>query len=284
MTDPETRAQLEAEIRRLGPWHHDVEILPGLRTGACTASEAYPPELGKPTLLRPLTNLRYLADDLFPDGFAGRSFLDCACNAGGYVFAARALGAGRCFGFDARERWIEQARFLSRYFDTGDIEFRACALRDLPELGLEPADVTFFSGIFYHLPDPVAGLRIAADHTRELIVVNTAAAEGDGEGLRLNIESDSEPMSGVDRLAWLPTGDRPVREILRWCGFPHARLRFRRHMPGFGLRIEVIGARRESSLAHFDAVTAGREGAVEPPARGRRALHALRRRLRRIAR
>jgi SAM-dependent methyltransferase len=246
-------ADLPSEIRRLGPWHHDVEIAPGIGTGPISAGVEYPPEYGQPTILNPARNLAYLAGDLFPDGFAGRSFLDCACNAGGYLFAARRLGAGRCFGFDARAHWIEQARFLARHLPAENIAFEQCALRDLPALGLEPFDVTYFSGIFYHLPDPVAGLRIAADHTRELIVVNTDAFPGDGKGLRINPESGTEVMSGVDHLAWLPTGDAVIRQILGWCGFPHSRVRFRRKAAHGRLRIEVLGAREEASLAHFDS-------------------------------
>ena len=44
-----------------------------------------------------------------------------------------------------------------------DIDFEVPRLYDLPERELEPFDITLFNGIFYHLPEPVGGLRIAAD-------------------------------------------------------------------------------------------------------------------------
>src|SRR5687768_13299543 len=103
--------QLRAEIARLGPWHHDVEVAPGVWTGATPPSAGVPPRGGTPSLLRPDLRLAEQVAEIWPDGLAGRSFLDCACNGGGYLFAARALGASRAFGFDVRDHWIEQVRF-----------------------------------------------------------------------------------------------------------------------------------------------------------------------------
>jgi SAM-dependent methyltransferase len=268
------REALEAEIRRLGPWHHDVEIAPGLSTGNAAASERYPETFGTPTLINPQLNLETLLQDVVPEGFAGRSFLDCACNAGGYVFAAKRLGAGRCFGFDARDHWITQARFLMQHIRPEDVSFAQSRLEEVPALQLQPFDITYFSGILYHLPDPINGLRIAADLTKELIVVNTASFPGDGTSLVLNRESVLPVMSGVDGLAWLPNGDRVVRDLLAWCGFPHSRLRFRRVLSGRRIRLEVLGARNAETFAHFDA-TRGEEAPVAGPGRLRRTLRRL---------
>ena len=48
-----------------------------------------------------------------------------------------------------------------------DIRFEVCDLYALPELDLPSFDITLFNGIFYHLPEPVTGLKIAADLTKE---------------------------------------------------------------------------------------------------------------------
>ena len=55
-------------------------------------------------------------------------------------------------------------------------------LYDLPERGLEPFDLTIFKGIFYHLPDPVRGLKIAADLTKEALILDTNARAGMPDG------------------------------------------------------------------------------------------------------
>ena len=250
-----TNDELGAEIRRLGPWHHDVEIAPGIRTGDPAWRPAPDPVFGTPSIIDPFVNFERAVAALFPHGLKGRSFLDCACNAGGYLFAARQLGAGRCFGFDVREHWIRQAHFLAGHLPSEDIDAGVCGLAEVPALGLKPYDVTLFSGILYHLPDPVAGLKIAADLTKELIIVNTATFPAKQDGLILNQESSTEGMSGVDGLAWLPTSENVVRRMLASCGFPHARLRFNRATPqtrrGWG-RIEIWGARDPAVFDHYD--------------------------------
>lgn len=195
--------ELRAEIRRLGPWHQDLELAHGVRTGErAPGDDPDPLRIGPPGLLEPGRVLVDLMRDVFPNGFEGRSVLDCGCNAGGYLFEAKRRGAGRCFGFDVREHWLDQARFLARHLPSEDVEFAQLDLLGLRERNLEPFDVTLFFGLFYHLPDPVASLRIAADLTRELLVLNTAAdPKLTGHGLTLSVESDTALMSGVHRLA-----------------------------------------------------------------------------------
>ncbi|WEJ99749.1 MAG: methyltransferase domain-containing protein [Candidatus Sphingomonas phytovorans] len=249
-----TTDELGAEIRRLGPWHHDIEIAPGIRTGDPAYRPEPDPALGTPSIVDPYAKFARAFGDLFPEGLRGRSFLDCACNAGGYLFAARRMGAGRCFGFDVREHWIRQAHFLAGRLPSADIDAGVCALADVPELGLKPFDVTLFSGILYHLPDPVAGLKIAADLTREVLIVNTETFPAKQDGLILNPESRTLLMSGVDGLAWYPTGETVVRQMLASCGFPHTRLRFNHATEGKRRRLEIWAARDPGVFSHYDGL------------------------------
>jgi tRNA (mo5U34)-methyltransferase len=252
---PPTPEELRAEIRRLGPWHQDLEIAPGIRTAERAPDDDPDPlGVGSPGILEPGRVLDILMRDVFPNGFEGRSVLDCGCNAGGYLFEAKRLGAGRCFGFDAREHWLNQARFLARHLPGENVTFDQLDLLELRDRKLEPFDVTLFFGLFYHLPDPVAGLRIAADLTRELLVLNTAAHPSlTGDALMLSLESETLLMSGVHRLAWLPTSGRVLEEILHWCGFPHTRVHYVRAAPRFP-RIQVLAARDAGMFAHYDTI------------------------------
>lgn len=249
-----TAEELRAEIRRLGPWHQDIEIAPGVRTGERSPGEADPLGVGGRVVPTDLFMDEFIPK-VFPDGLAGRSVLDCGCNAGGYLVAAKRHGAGRCFGFDVREHWLNQARFVAQHRPSAGIEFAQCDLLQLRERALEPFDVTFFLGLFYHLPDPMAGLRIAADLTRELIVLDTAAEpKGMGQdALKLNPESDTALMSGVHTLAWLPTSTRVLSDIFKWCGFPHSRVAFVRRYNHF-LRYQMFAARDAKTFEHYDRV------------------------------
>lgn len=248
-----SKTQLRDAIRQLAPWHHDVEIRPGISTWEVGAEGSFDEELGRPLRVDVAGNFSPLLRRLYPAGLAGRSFLDCACNAGGYSFAARESGAGRCFGFDARQLWIDQARLIASERQSEGMSFEVMMLADLPEAGLEQFDICFFGGIFYHLPDPAVGLRTAADLTKDLLIVNTAAVPGDGKALQLNIESTKAVLSGINGLAWLPTGPQVVMDMLAWCGFPHSRLDFLLNLPNGRDRIQIVAAREVATLADYDS-------------------------------
>jgi hypothetical protein len=187
-------------------------------------------------------------------------------------------GERRSFAF-ARQHWIDQCTFLARTVPAPQLSCRRCTLAEVPTLGLEPFDVTLFSGIFYHLPDPVAGLRIAADLTREIIIVNTAAIPRRERALILVKESVTHHLSGVDGLAWAPSGPEIMKDILAWCGFGHARvdLYWTNGPPGWK-RLQMIAAREAGALEAYDRA---RPDAAASPSPSRRALRRLGRLLRR---
>jgi SAM-dependent methyltransferase len=248
---------LKAELERLGPWHIEVEVVPGLTTAVARDERRDGGLAFKP----PKKRFTRLLSRIYPNGLEGRSVLDCACNCGAFSFFAKELGAGPCLGFDAREHWIEQARFLAanRAAPTDGMRFEVCELDELPKLASEPADLTIFNGIFYHLPDPVAGLKIAADLTRELLILNTSTALGYPDGVLVAAsEGPDHPLSGVHGLNWFPSGPRVVIAILAWMGFPAARCTNWR-----AGRTEVIAARDAGTLAAFDSTRRGRNGVRE---------------------
>ena len=55
------------------------------------------------------------------------------------------------------------------------MRFEVADLLDLNSLD-RIVDITWFSGLFYHLADPLAGLKTAADQTEDLLFVITAVA------------------------------------------------------------------------------------------------------------
>ena len=265
---------LRAEVERLAPWHHDIEIVPGVTTGARGSTDA---DRSFEEHYSPWQMMNLLIGAVYPAGLQGRSFLDCACNSGGHSLAAARLGAGRIFAFDARQHWIDQAEFLARAGNAPNLTTRRCTLSELLPLALEPFDVTLFAGIFYHLPDPVAGLRIAADLTKELLVVNTATRQQRVPGLVLSQESPTHVLSGVDRLAWLPSGPDVMREILAWCGFEHTRIdAYWASGPKGWKRLQMVAARDPGVLRDYDEVRAKRS---RTPSVLGRLTHYLRERL-----
>ncbi len=251
-----TDEQLRQEIIRLGPWHHDMHVRNGITTRVSEGVE-YPRHLGRSTLLNWRGDFDGRMTSVYPNGLEGRSVMDYSCNCGECLFWAKELGAGRCFGSDVHEHWIKQAEFLLEHREgpKEDIEVQARDLYDLPELGLEPFDIVLSHGVFYHLPDPILGLKIAADLAKELLAVTTSTAAGEPDGyLKVGREGTVAPLSGVYGLQWLPTGPEVMREILAWVGFPAMRVSFwRKETRNNRGRLSLLAARDEATFAHFDA-------------------------------
>jgi hypothetical protein len=256
-------AELREEVIRLGPWHIDVEITPEVSTAVALDAPpgTYPDSFGRMTFSRRYEGIMRRLARIFPGGLEGRSVMDCACNCGAYLFWSKEQGAGECFGFDAREHWIRQARFLAehRAKPSDAMRFEVCDLYDLPSVAPGRFDVTWFNGIFYHLPDPINGLKLAADLTDELLILNTATKAGEPDGaLVVARENPERLLSGMDPLMWFPTGPQVLTRILNWLGFREVRCAVWRSPPGQkeGLdRIEMLAARREGFFADFDAST-----------------------------
>lgn len=241
------------------PWHLRVQIAPGLSTKDFHEADPEPSDHG---FYDPAPRVKGLLSSIYPGGLDGKTVLDCVCNNGAFLFAAREVGAGPCFGVDVREHWIKQAHFLARHRGESneDIEFRTLDLYELPKLDLELFDITFFSGVFYHLPDPILGVKIAADLTREVLFVSTAAWPSLPDGMLVAAEeSKVAPLSGVYGLRWLPTGPQVMIRILRHLGFEEVRCCGWRVSLGnsrFDL-LQVVAGRTAGSLSHFDKAEQG---------------------------
>jgi tRNA (mo5U34)-methyltransferase len=216
--------RVREEGLRLAPWHLQVEITPELTTrDLYEASEEKLPEgFYDPSFVKDVIARLY-----GEAGMAGRSMLDCACNNGAYLFAAKEAGAGPCFGFDVRQIWIDQARFLAKYRDgpSDDMRFEACDLYDLPQRGLDPVDFTVCAGVLYHVPDPIRAIQVVADLTSDVMLLMSACAPGHRDGAFVaSKETTEDPLSGVYGLSWFPTGPAAAIAVLRWLGFQEFRI------------------------------------------------------------
>ena len=249
-------SELTQEIKSMRPWHHDIHLFGDFTTGRVFSPDG---KLDRPdndgvSLISP--RIRYLQqlDQIYPEGMSGKSFLDCACNGGGYCFWSRERDLERGVGFDVREHWIQQARLVQKHrtvFPTDRLEFHVQDLYDVPNQNYEPFDMTYFSGIFYHLPDPITGLKIAADLTTDVLILNTAMMldPNNPRGLTMARESRTKVMSGVHQLSWFTNGKESLRDILLWLGFKDLKVTMlNERKDNFRSRIEVVAARESGRL------------------------------------
>lgn len=239
---PGDRTSLEQRVRDLSPWHIDIEVVPGLRTGDTQNRDRS--KTGAVSLVRTEQSFKDMMRSIYPAGLEGRTFLDVACNCGAYTFWARDLGAGHALGFDARQHWIDQAQFLldQRDADREALEFHVGDVMNINDYEWGQFDISYFGGILYHLPLPLTALKSVADVTSELLYLNTASRRGLGRpGLVMNHESTEPHMSGVHGLNWYPTGPEVVIAVLQHLGFVEFQIVFNRRTIQFnrqrGLRV-----------------------------------------------
>ncbi len=232
MSDLELK-KLRQEIVEHGPWHIDVEIAHGL-TSAVGRDTIDPNRMnGTPSInfVNPRDGFVKTMHVLYPEGLEMRSFLDCACNCGAFCFWAKELGAGRTLGIDARSHWIRQARLIQRYRPFTQMDFSEMDLYDLPNSPMARFDITLFRNIFHLLPDPLRGLQIAAQLTREILILNTPVvnvtdAELFDGSLLLSPEETESAAQGIHHLNWYPTGPNVLLKMLSWLGFAEVKLHY----------------------------------------------------------
>ena len=246
-------AIMKKRISNLAPWRMSIQITPHINTGHCLDLPKDGKECRK---VRHRARARFLqtVDTLFPNGFRDKRFLDCGCNAGGYCFWVRERLAQLAFGFDVREHWIKQARFIKakrNVAPTNRIQFEVLNLYDLDSRDLDPFDLVQFRGLFYHLPEPVHGLRIAADHCRDVLMFSSSFLWDEPDGsLKFEVCQNQPLHGGIENMNWFPTGPGVCADILKSLGFEDVRLTKVKQVqkrPDRG-RLEIVAAREKGRL------------------------------------
>ena len=143
------RAAIEARIRELGPWFHNMDL-----RGVPTAPDHF---LGDFPRVKWNSFRRSIPDDL-----SGRSVLDIGCNGGFYTVEMKRRGAARVVGIDVDDDYLAQARFAASV-EGLDIEFRQMSVYDVGALG-ETFDLVIFCGVLYHLRHPLLALELIRTH------------------------------------------------------------------------------------------------------------------------
>jgi tRNA (mo5U34)-methyltransferase len=158
------------EIRRLGPWFHNLHLPNGVETAPDHPLGDFPAfkwhEIG-PAL---------------PMDLRGSRVLDIGCNAGFYAFELARRGAS-VLAIDHDEHYLAQAEWARRRLGLErQVELRLMGVYDLADLD-EVFDVVLFLGVLYHLRHPLLGLDLVADRVGGTLVLQTLTMPGgDPEG------------------------------------------------------------------------------------------------------
>jgi tRNA (mo5U34)-methyltransferase len=197
------RAEAESRIRSLGPWFHQIEILPGLWTRDVS------PMPGPQPRNHPHDRWEAFARHL-PADMTGMRVLDAGC-ADGYFAIEVAKRGANVLAVDAAGKMIERLRWAAKTLGLSKLDARVGRLEDLPTK--ERFDTVLCLALLYHLKHPFLGLEILAKVTDSLYL-ETTTHPGSEPFLWLK-----PPQPGAhDQPKWFPTVSC-VEEMLRWAGF-----------------------------------------------------------------
>jgi tRNA (mo5U34)-methyltransferase len=152
-------SQIEARVRALGAWFHNLDL-----NGVPTAPDHF---LGD----YPTIKWRAFCSAI-PADLSGRRVLDVGCNAGFYAIEMKRRGAERVLGIDSDEGYLAQARFAAEILGVS-IEYQRLSVYDVASLG-ERFDLVLFMGVLYHLRHPLLALDLLHEHVvGETLVLQT---------------------------------------------------------------------------------------------------------------
>lgn len=230
-TPHKTLEQLRSEYQatNLGPWHHDIEITPSVRTSDLSL-ESY--NNNRHGFIKHEREAKEIFNIYGADMYK-KSILDCACNAGAHLFeCAKICGMEFGYGFDVRSMWIKQAIWAQDHITSYKTDKISLGVHGFDQLPRERFHVSFFNGIFYHLANPFLELTKVANLTTEIITINTACIISPDDVppaliFKLEGKSDTDGLSGVEGVSWLPNGEEVLKELLRSLGFKYFKLVFK---------------------------------------------------------
>ena len=159
-----SRSEIAAEVQRLEPWFHCIDLGDGLVTKTKSAI-GEPVEHPRPTWEKVKVCL--------PEDLSGKSVLDVGCNAGFYSLEMKRRGAARVVGIDSQRNLIRQAMFVRQVVGL-EIDYRRLSVYDLDPFELGQFDITLALGLIYHCKHLVLALEKLFLVTRDLLVLETA--------------------------------------------------------------------------------------------------------------
>lgn len=214
------KAKVDSYARRVG-WFHSFDFGAGVVAHGSASQAA----LAKRTA------------SLGLDGLAGKTFLDISSWDGFYAFEAKRRGAARVLATDkfcwTGGGWGKKEGFLlAREILGSHVEDRDIEVQDLAPATVGMWDVVLFSGIFYHMRDPIGALAAAASVTKERLIVETHVYNNHLQvPLMQYVPRDPANPTNHNSNYWRPNVAM-IEQLLREMGFARIETRIETDPPG----------------------------------------------------
>lgn len=165
----DARNVLEARIRSLGPWWHQIELDFGLRT-----RDIAPQEENKEYIDYPQPLWKHI-EPIIPQDLTGCSILDIGCSDGFFSLECAKRKAARIVSIDELPNRIRNLTFMVTQLGLTTIEPRVQSIYDLDPK--EKFDFVIMLGVLYHLDHPLLGLQKVSAITNKLLLETTVLAD-----------------------------------------------------------------------------------------------------------
>jgi len=197
--------KLKEQLIALGPWFHQIEITPTLRTRDIAPSPGPQPKDHPASRWNILKNY-------IPDNLAGKRVLDLGC-ADGFFSIEMARRGAQVVAIDAAPKMIARLNWAAQTLGLQNILAKVGTVEDLNNR--ERYDFVLFIAVLYHLKNPLLGLEKVASVT-DTIYLETAIHDGKEPYMYFK-----PPQPGVHQIPkWFPTKSCVV-DMLKFTGFNH---------------------------------------------------------------
>jgi len=201
-----SREGIEAKVREIGPWFHQIDVGHGVRTRSVHPSEGPQPED------HPAPRWAKIQDRM-PQDLTGKRILDLGCSDGFFAVEMARRGADEVVAIDFAAAAIERLTWLSKQLELPQIKAAAGDIYALPAT-LGRFDFVFMFALLYHLKEPLLGLEIVSRLSDEVYLETIADLDEENSHLRMQA-----PRPGIHSIPkWFPT-TRCLKDMLRYVGF-----------------------------------------------------------------
>lgn len=195
--------EIRDKIIELGPWFHQFEIAPNVRTREIA------PTPGPQHLDHPMDRWKVLRDHL-PSDMTGMRVLDIGCADGFFAIEMAKRGA-EVLAIDNNAAAVERVEWTCEQLGITNVTARTGRIENLVQN--ERYDLVFFIAVLYHLVNPLLGLQILARMTDRIFLETTTIA---GDEPYMYFKPPQAGVHGVRK--WFPT-ESCVEEMLDFVGF-----------------------------------------------------------------
>ncbi|MEM7530767.1 MAG: DUF1698 domain-containing protein [Chloroflexota bacterium] len=118
-----------------------------------------------------------VVSNALPSYLDGASVLDIGTNAGYFSIQAKFRGAGRVVGVESIDDYFRQAELCRSVWDL-DIDYQLLDAHDVNKID-EIFDIVIFTGILYHLKNPLQVLEEIGERCKDTIILETEVVPDD---------------------------------------------------------------------------------------------------------